>query len=297
MQAVKTALAVAWMLLLPGLLALPSQARPLSEIRQSKELRICIAPEDPTYAIVEPPDCRENCKFTGLIHDEALAFAQTLGAGVQPKWLRVNWDEQFFNKDGQTVRDASYVPELLASGKCDFYPTHLTKTEWRLKKMDFVTLFPGRMMVIVNKSAKPLIRHPRDLGGRVAAVQKDTSHHTWLQDQNRSAFLAHPVQIRFLRMADGVAAVDAGQVDFSISDPDLAIASTRLLKNIMVAFPVGPSDEVGWAFRKQDKDLQLAVQAFFDGQRKQPGSELNRIWKKYFGRSLNEFIALIVAVK
>ncbi len=77
----------------------------------------------------------------------------------------------------------------------------------------------------------------------------------------------------------------------------MAIWSTRLQQQMTVAFPVGATDEIGWAFRKDDKDLQAAVQLFFDEQRKNPGSDFNIIWKKYFGRTLTEFIALMTSFK
>ena len=110
-----------------------AEARSLAEIRQSGEVRIClVAVEDFT---VEPKQCRENCKFGGDLYDMAMAFSRSLGGGVKARILRVDWDEQFFNKDGQTVREDSYTPELMASGKCDVYSTGLTRLPWREKKL------------------------------------------------------------------------------------------------------------------------------------------------------------------
>ena len=43
--------------------------------------------------------------------------------------------------------------------------------------------------------------------------------------------------------------------------------------------------------------MSQAAQKFIDVQRRTPDSELNSIWKKHFGRTLTEFIALMVAVK
>ena len=88
-------------------LATPLQARSLAEIKQSKELRVCIVPLHPSVAAVEPADCRENCKFSGPVYEESLAFAKTLGNEIQPKFLRVDWDEQFFNKEGKTDRKST----------------------------------------------------------------------------------------------------------------------------------------------------------------------------------------------
>ncbi len=125
-------------LLLIGAMALPCCARSLDEIRKTKELRICITATHPAYATAEPANCREECKFTGPVYEETRAFALSLGNGVRGKYLRVAWDEQFFDKEGKSDRAAAYTPELLASGKCDLYASNMTKNEWRLKKMDII---------------------------------------------------------------------------------------------------------------------------------------------------------------
>ena len=87
-------------------------------------------------------------------------------------------------------------------------------------------------------------------------------------------------------------------VDFTLADSYIAMwAAHHQIKNAKIAFPLNLMDEIGWAFRKEDKDLQVAAQVFFDQQRKNPSSEFNQIWKTYFGRTLTEFIALMVLVK
>src|SRR5262247_724457 len=87
------------LLVLGGLLA-SAQARSLAEIQQTKELRVCLAAIRPSSVVATPPDCRDNCTFSGPVYDEVVAFATTLGQDIRLKLLRVDWDEQFFNQDG-----------------------------------------------------------------------------------------------------------------------------------------------------------------------------------------------------
>ncbi|MBI3230146.1 MAG: transporter substrate-binding domain-containing protein [Burkholderiales bacterium] len=203
-----------------------------------------------------------------------------------------------FQQKGKTVWEDAYTPKLLASGKCDFYPSNLTKTEWRQKKLDFITLFPSRMMVVIPKGKQAQIKDVNDLAGKTAAIEKDTSFHTWLMAQNQAAWSTNPVKLTLLSTQESFAAVEAGTIDFTITDSDIAIwAAHHQFKNSKTAFPVGPADEIGWAFRKEDKDLQAAAQSFFEQQRKNPNSEINQIWKRHFGRSLTEFITLMALVK
>ena len=273
---------------------MPVHARSLQAIKQSGEIRVCIATFHVSIASVEPEGCRENCTFQGIAYEEAQAFVDYLGAGIRPKYLFVGWDEQFHNQEGRTVREGVYTPALLSSGQCDVYPSHLTKNAWRAKKLDFVSLFPNRMMVVVPKAKKAQFTGPADLAGKVAAVEKDTSFHTWLQEQNQGPFAPNPVRISLMPPEQILVALSKEDVDFTLFDADNAIWSTRhRLPNATVAFSVGELEQIGWAFRKQDQALQRAVQTFFDQQRAQKDSALNRIWQRYYGMNLPRFIQLI----
>lgn len=164
--------------------------------------------------------------------------------------------------------------------------------------MDIVTLYPSRMMVIVHKSQKSQFKTPADLAGKTVLVEKNTSYHTWLEEQNKTVYAANPVKIEFMLETLARKEINSGKDAFMISDADVAIWGTRNdMKDSVVVFPIGAADEIGWAFSKEDKELQAAAQKFFDNQRTNPDSVLNTIWKNYFGRSLTEFIALMMSVK
>ena len=266
-----------------------AQARSLGEVQKAKEIRICLVPVPGAFT-VEPPDCRENCKFGGDLYDLAPAFAATLGSDVKPKVLRVEWDEQFFDREGKTVREGSYTPELLASGKCDVYATGLTKLPWREKKLAIVTLYPTRMMVVTNRSTKAELKSPKDLCGKTAATIKDTSYQAWLQGQNESACAANPMRIQLMTFEETSKAVDTGRVDFIVQNIEETMWLGSPFKNSVAAFAVGPIYEQGWAFRKEDKDLQAAAQTFFEAQKAARDSLLNKQWKNFLGMTLPEYI-------
>jgi membrane-bound lytic murein transglycosylase MltF len=277
---------------------LPSHARGLDEIKASGELRFCIAPVGPAFASPLDPACREDCGFSGPVYREAMAFASTLGNTVRPIFHRVEWDEQFHDRTGQTDRGAFYTPHLLATGKCDVYPSHVTRNEWRYKKVDFAILFPSRMLVLINKSRAGALKTPADLAGKTAAAEKNSSFHTWLREQNETTFAHHPVVIRLMSLKEGLNAVESGQADFTLVDADIALwEASHSFSHLGVAFPVGPRDEIGWAFDKKDQDLRIAVQDFFDSQAHDEASELNKIWKEEFGVTLMQFQSLIQATK
>lgn len=210
------------MTLAPVFMAGPAQARSFLDILDSGELRVCFAPIHPSVVQAEPEGCREDCRFSGPAFEAAQAFTAFLGDSVTMRALRIDWDEQFFNDQGRTDRDAEYVPALLDSGHCDLYPNNLTKNDWRLRKMDIVTMFTNRMMVLVNAESQSMIRGPSELKGKVAVVEKDTSYHTWLQDQNRTTFADEPVDLRLQPTADALNNLAQGKADFTVIDADAA---------------------------------------------------------------------------
>jgi membrane-bound lytic murein transglycosylase MltF len=278
-------------------ISIPVSARSLAEIKESGEIRICIATFHVSIASVEPEGCRENCKFQGIAYEEAQAFAKTL-PDVRPKYIFVGWDEQFHNKEGKTVREDDYTPKLLECGECDLYPSHLTQNTWRSKKLAFVSLFPNRMMVVVPQAKKTLFKSQKDLAGKVAALEKDTGWHTWVQEQNQSTFSTNPVKLKLVRPDQITKALEENTIDFTLFDSDNALWSMRhQLKYATIVFPVGPIEQIGWAFRKEDKDLQGAVRQFFNGKIADKFSILNKIWINYYGMTLPEFTKLISTIK
>lgn len=274
-----------------------ARGRSLEEIRRTKEIRICVSPIHASICVVEPPGCRDGCQISGPAYDAAMAFAAFLGDQIVPLFRSVEWDEQFFNENGVTVKEDSYTPELLASGKCDIYPNNLTKNGWRNNKFDIVTMFPSRKMVIVKRSEKDRFKTLTDLAGKTAAIEKRTSYYTWLLEQNQGIFSENPVKISPSSVDEGLRAVMDGRADFKLLDADAAFWVIRnSYPGLDMAFAAGPTDELGWGFRKEDKDLQEAARTFFEQQRADENSQLNQIWRKYFGMSLTGFVALVSSI-
>lgn len=268
----------------------------MKEIEQSNEIRICISPFPPQDTF-EPKNCRENCKFGGYAYDLSMAFVGTLKKGITAKFMRVEWDEQFFNKDGKVVREDAYTPELLATGKCDLFAP-LTKIDWRLSKFDFVTQNLNRMVVVVNKKKRTQFNGAADLAGKLAATMKESSWQTWMEEQNRTTYSANPIQINFVPSRDVLKAVDNEVADFAISDMDLAMWFTKHeLKNSVIAFAVGQKTELAWAFRRGDTDLKAALEKFVETQRNRKTSALNKVWLNNYGITLPEFIDMINQTK
>lgn len=253
-----------------------AEGRSLEEIKQSKELRMCVAGSSHEL-------------YTRM----GMAFAESLG--IQAKVRKLDsWDQQFHNQEGVTLKSDAYTPHLLETGQCDFYPNDLVMHEWRKKKLDFVVLFRTRMTVVVHKENLNQIKSETDLKGKRAAVMKGTTYHTWMEEKNKSDFADKPISIRFMSTDESMKAVNSKAADFTIIGADGALNWTRnKVRNSVTAFFVGPATEVGWAFPKGDNDLREAARKFFDSQ-KTPGSQFDVIWKEKVGISLSEYALFII---
>jgi ABC-type amino acid transport substrate-binding protein len=224
------------------------------------------------------------------VPDLAIAFASYLGPEVKLRWISVGFEEQFFNKDAKVVQEAAYTPELLASGTCDLYATNIVKVPWRSSKFDYVVLNPSRMAVVVNMPMAARIRTPTDLGGRYAATYKDTFYETWLLEQNRSTYASNPIKIRYVDDEEqSIRAVDNGSVDFTLLITDTWVPLAQKYHNCEAAFGVGPILEMGWAFRKEDRNLQRAAQKFFEAQRSTPDSLMNTQYQDAYHMTVDEY--------
>jgi membrane-bound lytic murein transglycosylase F len=257
---------------------LSAYGRSLEKIRASGEIRICLAGSSQDFY-------KKN----------AMAFAAYLGSGIHPRFVSFKkWDDQFVNRDGVVVKNGEYTPQPLASGRCDLYPNDLVQLDWRQKKLAFVLLFISRNTIIVNQRRINEFRSIKDLAGKTVAVMQGTSFESWLENKNAEQFRNNPIKFKFMPQKQAIMAVDRGEVDFAISGADGALwAINNFAKKAAVAFPVGATTKYGWCTRKADKDLQAAVRNFFDVQRSQLNSQINRNWKKYIGMTLGDFLLFV----
>ncbi len=251
-----------------------AEARTLEEIKKTNEIRMCLAGSGHEYY-----------KKMGMV------FAEWLGVKARVRRLD-SWDQQFHNKDGVTIKEAYYTPYLLETCECDFYPNDLVVNEWRKKKLDFVTLYPSRMVVLVHNDEQSRFKTKKDLKGKTAALMESTTYHTWVEEKNKTVFADNPVEIRLMKSSAARKQVHDKIVDFTITNLNIAFIRIKEEKlNIRVAFPVGPVTKTGWAFRKGDSKLQKAAQELFNLQRAK-NSRFDKIWEER-GVSLNDYMLFL----
>lgn len=261
--------------LLAGLiLFLPAHdalARTWAEIRDSGELRICTAGSSAAF-----------------YQTNAEAFAHYLGVQAKVTSL-ADWDQQFHDISGVTVKEARYEARLLANGQCDLYPNDLHITDWRQSKMLLVPYYKTRKMIVAHRQLRSMLKEESDLAGRKASVQKGTAYESWIRSQNETRFKQRPIEVALAPTAESMQRVAEGVADFTVIGAEGAFKWVRGdLANLDMLFPVDDIVSVGWGISFSATDLQPRLEAFFaDGMR--VGSELDRTWHKQYGISLMEY--------
>lgn len=260
-------------LILAGLLVSgleEASARTWDEIRQSGQLRICVAGSS-------APFYRVNGE----------AFAKYLE--LQPEvTVFKQWDQQFQNQAGVLVMEESYVAKPLADGSCDVFPNDLHALPWRASKMALVPYYTTRKVVVAHRDQKSL-RAVEDLQGRSATVQKGTAYDTWLKDQNSKHFGSRPVQISYLPTAEAMAAVANKKADFTVVGAESSFKWVRgNLDALDILFPVDDPVQVAWGIHPQTKELRSRLEQFFKDS-KRVDSALDRSWREQYGVSLMEY--------
>lgn len=271
-------------------------ARPLKDILESKEIRFCVVVWGPMVGEVSPKDCTgDQCKFEGPVRNLSTAFAHSLGDQIEPKFRVLKWDQQFQNQDGNTIREASYTPALIEAGTCDLYTSFMAEHGWRQKKLAMPAVWPGRYVIVVNKTRKSEFRSLEALAGKVGAIIENSTQHTALDQLNKSSHATNPTQYKFIaNYGEGVTAVESGAVDYTVIGADSALWYTRhSAKNSVAVFPIGPSRMNNWAMHKDHHELQSAVREFIKVQQTTAGSALDQLFTDYTGLSYAKYLRLI----
>ena len=248
-----------------------AEARSLAEIRASGKIYLCVAGSSAPF-----------------YQTNGEAFARYLGVSPIVRKL-ADWDRQFHNAEGVTVKEAAYESKLLADGECDVFPNDLHVTDWRRSKMAMVPYYSTRKVVVAGRDMRAIVKQPRDLAGHTVAVQKGTAYEAWLNEQNVGEWVHDPVRITLVATEMAMRQVSEGGAEFTVIGAEAAFKWVRGdLQNLDLLFPVGESTEVAWGVRPSARDLQDELGNFFAASMR-VGSDLDRSWQRQYGISLMEY--------
>ena len=232
-------------------------------------------------------DIYNNSK--GPDFDIAEAFAKYKKAKFE--YTIIKWPEIFENEKNQVDFNISYKPRLL-NNQCDLFAISMTKTKEREKLIDIVTIFAGRTFVVTNEKNKSNIKDYQNLENLETGYVKGTTYEDHLIKIKNEKKL----NLKFIDL-NGASSIDLlinNKIDFVLIDTIQAFYFMRKYpKKLFFSFPVSNNEEIGWGFAKDNKFLKNEFEEFIKVQKGESESDLNKVFKKYFGMNIKKFESIV----
>ncbi|MBN1301464.1 MAG: transporter substrate-binding domain-containing protein [Melioribacteraceae bacterium] len=214
----------------------------------------------------------------GFEYDLVKRFADHLGVELEIKVVR-NIDSMF---------------EMLNSGKGDIIAFNLTVTKDRSKYVTFTHHHHTTRQVLVQRRPenwrqikqhqieRKLIRNPLDLEGKTIHVRNGSAYLQRLQ--NLSEEIGGEINIveadPDVSIEDLIKMVADGEIDYTISDDNIARLNQAHYTNIDIATHISFPQRIAWAVRQNAVELLDSINTWIDSMRKT--SDYYVIYNKYY---------------
>ncbi len=203
---------------------------------------------------------------------------------------------KYFNVDLEVkiVNNIEEMFEMLNSGKGDLIAFNLTITKERLEKVDFTKPINTIKQVLVQRKPenwekmklheieKQLIRDPAELIGKTVFVRSNSAYVQRLI--NLSDEIGGDINVvkaeRELTTEDLIAQVSSGEIDYTISDDNIAHLNSVYYRNIDAETDISLSQRIAWAVEKDSNEFEAAVNKWLDSMK--ATVDFAVIYKKYF---------------
>ena len=258
----------------------PSAVSRLEEIQAAGVLRVAISNEQSIYE--ELGDGRVVGVHYGLV----LSIADMIG--VSAEFTPVEF-RRFFLLDGAVPDELAtsssffYVPDLLQT--VDFYAVAMSPLEHRDAFLDFVPMYPSRLVYVSRRDADRV--DPNTFADAVFAVIPNTTYAAWFEEQ------FHGAGIEALAVETGIdllEAVNDGRAAGTVADANLVLAQLDRFPDLEMYPAGGPIETLSWATRDNDPIAELLA-AYLDVLRER--SVFAGIWHEYYDSRLIDYLSML----
>jgi len=185
------------------------------------------------------------------------------------------------------------LPGLQAK-KFDLVDTAVTITEQRTKQVLFSVPYSEATTTLLVRKGETRLKKPEDLVGKVVAAQLNSGHHFAAKRLDERLQKEKSAGLKDIRTYTTLA---EAFLDLANNRVDAAVTSVPIISVLLkekpgvyeMGFPVAERLYHGWAFRKEDVDLQKAVnRIFIDLKRTGTMAELQMKWFGFNVETPNE---------
>ena len=257
--------------------------------------------EEPELVLRDLADIKEEGKLRALISYSATGYFLYRG---QPMGYEYEMLTRLAKRLGVTLelrvaQDLDQMLEILQSGQVDLVAHGLAITEGRKKEVAFSDYFYLTKQVLVQRKpdnwraltldfiAENLIQDPVELIRDTVSVRKNSSYLRRLVNLSRE--IGGPI---FVDTLDGNLSTDEiikmvvdKKIKYTVADRNLAQINASSYPILDVQVPVSFSQRIGWAMRKNAKELKKATDQWIQEEKK--NHDFNYIYKKYFENPRN----------
>ncbi|UCE70644.1 MAG: transporter substrate-binding domain-containing protein, partial [Flavobacteriaceae bacterium] len=214
--------------------------------------------------------------------------------GYEYELLRRLADYLGLELEVRVVNDLDQMLEILQSGQVDLVAHGLAITRERKEEVAFTDYLYLTKQVLVQR--KPpnwrrmtldqvrasLVEDPVDLIGDTVSVRKNSSYLKRLENLSRE--IGGPIVIDTLEgnlsTDEIIKMVVDKRIKYTVADRNLAHINASSYPILDVSVPVSFSQRIGWAVRKNARDLQQALDQWLAKEKK--SDEFYYIYNKYF---------------
>lgn len=264
------------LVVLAGYLSLSTCSPPRSamdQVRTLGTLRVAMTNSPTTYYVNAEGE-------TGYEYDLAKALADKLGVKLEIV----------------LAESAPDAIRMVQQGRAQFAAAAVTVSESRENLVRFTPPVQKVVPQLVYRLGEPKPKDLGDLHGQLT-VARGSVHAERLRQLQTTVFpdLAWN-EAEDQETEDLLYAVANDQLAYTVANSDLLAINQRYYPNLRVAFPIAVSEDIAWAFPKNDDDsLYPLVTAYLGGLDR---NELARIRERHFGHveQINAFGALTLAM-
>jgi len=234
--------------------------KPVPPVSQTGELIVLTRTSPTTYY----EDAEGNP--VGLEHDLVELFAKELG--VKATFVVA----QQFNQ---------IIPDLLQN-QAHLAAAGLTITTERSQKLLFSPFFQSVTQQLIYNTDYPKPRTIKDLIGKKIEVVAGSSYAERLKEVRTVAPTLTWAETKKMESEDLLEKLAQGGIDHVVADSNIVDVVKNFYPNIGVAFPLGTTDQLAWAFPKDAEPfLVIKAEAFF--KRIRSDGTLKILLDRYYG--------------
>jgi len=194
----------------------------------------------------------------------------------------------------KVVNNIDSMFQMLNSNEGDLIAFNLTITKERLKKVDFTKPINTIKQVLVQRKPKNwermklheiekhLIRDPAELIGKTIFVRSNSAYVQRLinlSDEIGGDIIVVEAKPE-LTTEDLIAQVASGEIDYTISDDNIAHLNSVYYRNIDAETEISLSQRIAWAVKKGSDEFEGAVNKWLDSMK--TTLDFAVFYKKYF---------------